>query len=224
MTPREVTPPLPGGVLSGLRLPILQLAALKLPVLKLPVLKLPVLKLPVLKLPVLKLVLKLPAPRLLELKLHAPRLPVLKLHAPRLPVLKMPMLFLLGLLGVFALGQSALSLDANGQLEDPALQTRFERITKELRCLVCQNESIADSNVELAADLRRQVREMLVAGRSDDAIFRFMTDRYGEFVRFAPPLEAKTLLIWGAPFIALLAAIFIVYRVVLTRSRMPLDE
>jgi cytochrome c-type biogenesis protein CcmH len=219
MTPREVTPPLPGGVLSGLRLPILQLAALKLPVLKLPVLKLPVLKLPV-----LKLVLKLPAPRLLELKLHAPRLPVLKLHAPRLPVLKMPMLFLLGLLGVFALGQSALSLDANGQLEDPALQTRFERITKELRCLVCQNESIADSNVELAADLRRQVREMLVAGRSDDAIFKFMTDRYGEFVRFAPPLEAKTLLIWGAPFIALLAAIFIVYRVVLTRSRMPLDE
>jgi cytochrome c-type biogenesis protein CcmH len=209
MTPREVTPPLPGGVLSGLRLPILQLAALKLPVLKLPVLKLPVLKLPV-----LKLVLKLPAPRLLELKLHA----------PRLPVLKMPMLFLLGLLGVFALGQSALSLDANGQLEDPALQTRFERITKELRCLVCQNESIADSNVELAADLRRQVREMLVAGRSDDAIFKFMTDRYGEFVRFAPPLEAKTLLIWGAPFIALLAAIFIVYRVVLTRSRMPLDE
>jgi cytochrome c-type biogenesis protein CcmH len=197
----------------------LQLAALKLPVLKLPVLKLPVLKLPV-----LKLVLKLPAPRLLELKLHAPRLPVLKLHAPRLPVLKMPMLFLLGLLGVFALGQSALSLDANGQLEDPALQTRFERITKELRCLVCQNESIADSNVELAADLRRQVREMLVAGRSDDAIFKFMTDRYGEFVRFAPPLEAKTLLIWGAPFIALLAAIFIVYRVVLTRSRMPLDE
>jgi cytochrome c-type biogenesis protein CcmH len=219
MTPREVTPPLPGGVLSGLRLPILQLAALKLPVLKLPVLKLPVLKLPV-----LKLVLKLPAPRLLELKLHAPRLLELKLHAPRLPVLKMPMLFLLGLLGVFALGQSALSLDANGQLEDPALQTRFERITKELRCLVCQNESIADSNVELAADLRRQVREMLVAGRSDDAIFRFMTDRYGEFVRFAPPLEAKTLLIWGAPFIALLAAIFIVYRVVLTRSRMPLDE
>ncbi len=65
------------------------------------------------------------------------------------------------------------------------MQTRFERITKELRCLVCQNESIADSNVELAGDLRRQVREMLVAGKSDDAIFKFMTDRYGEFVRFA---------------------------------------
>ena len=84
------------------------------------------------------------------------------------------------------------------------MQSRFERITKELRCLVCQNESIADSNVELAGDLRRQVREMLVAGKSDDAIFDFMTDRYGEFVRFSPPLEPKTPLIWGAPFIMLL--------------------
>ena len=95
-------------------------------------------------------------------------------------------------------------MDDHGQLRNPVLQTRFERITKELRCLVCQNESIADSNVDLAADLRRQVREMLVAGRSDDAIFNFMTDRYGEFVRFAPPLTAKTALIWGAPFFMLL--------------------
>ncbi|HWX81721.1 MAG TPA: cytochrome c-type biogenesis protein [Steroidobacteraceae bacterium] len=126
--------------------------------------------------------------------------------------------------GAFAHSQSAGSLDANGQLENPALQARFERITKELRCLVCQNESIADSNVELASDLRRQVREMLIAGRSDDAIFKFMTDRYGEFVRFGPPLSAKTLLIWGAPFIALLLGVFIIYRVARNRSRQPLDE
>ena len=119
---------------------------------------------------------------------------------------------------------AALALDGNGQLENPALQTRFEHITKELRCLVCQNESIADSNVELAADLRRQVREMLVAGKNDDAIFQFMTDRYGEFVRFAPPLEPKTALIWGAPFIMLLLGSFIIFRVVRQRSRMPLDE
>jgi cytochrome c-type biogenesis protein CcmH len=115
-------------------------------------------------------------------------------------------------------------LDDHGQLQNPALQTRFERITKELRCLVCQNESIADSNVDLAKDLRRQVREMLVAGRSDDAIFNFMTDRYGEFVRFAPPLTPKTALIWGAPFFMLLLGGFIIYRVVRQRSRMPLDE
>jgi cytochrome c-type biogenesis protein CcmH len=120
--------------------------------------------------------------------------------------------------------QAPAALDDHGQLQDPVLQTRFERITKELRCLVCQNESIADSNVDLAADLRRQVREMLVAGRSDDAIFNFMTDRYGEFVRFAPPLTAKTALIWGAPFLALLLGGLIIFRVVRQRSRMPLDE
>lgn len=118
----------------------------------------------------------------------------------------------------------AAALDDHGQLRDPLLQTRFERITKELRCLVCQNESIADSNVELAADLRRQVREMLIAGRSDATIFKFMTDRYGEFVRFAPPLTPKTALIWGAPFFMLLLGGIIIFRVVRQRSRMPLDE
>ena len=115
-------------------------------------------------------------------------------------------------------------VDEYGQLKDHALQSRFERITGELRCLVCQNESIADSNVELAGDLRRQVREMLADGKSDDAIFDFMTDRYGEFVRFRPPLEPKTLLIWGAPFIMLLLGVGIIYRVVRHRSHMPLDD
>jgi cytochrome c-type biogenesis protein CcmH len=122
-------------------------------------------------------------------------------------------------------GASALpGVDANGLIQDPVLQGRFERITHELRCLVCQNESIADSNADLAGDLRRQVREMLVAGKSDDAIFTFMTDRYGEFVRFSPPLERKTLLIWGAPFLMLLLGVVIVHRVVRQRSRMPLDD
>lgn len=143
--------------------------------------------------------------------------------------MKALMLALLGVVAAFASsaavnGVDAGGVDANGQLEDHALQARFESITSELRCLVCQNESIADSNVELAADLRRQVREMLLAGRSDDAIFGFMTDRYGEFVRFKPPLEPKTLLIWGAPFIMLLLGGVIIFRVARERSRMPLDD
>jgi cytochrome c-type biogenesis protein CcmH len=120
--------------------------------------------------------------------------------------------------------QTAPTLEDHRQLANPALQTRFERITKELRCLVCQNESIADSNADLANDLRRQVREMLVAGKTDDAIFKFMTDRYGEFVRFAPPLSAKTVFIWGAPFVMLLVGGAVIYRVVRQRSRMPIDE
>lgn len=116
------------------------------------------------------------------------------------------------------------ALDANGQLEDPKLEARYEDITKQLRCLVCQNESIADSNVQLAGDLRRQVREMLLAGRTDAAIFDFMTARYGEFVRFNTPVEPKTLWIWGSPFVLLLIGVLIVVRVMRARSRMPLDD
>jgi cytochrome c-type biogenesis protein CcmH len=146
-----------------------------------------------------------------------------KVPAPRFagrPLAAMLIAVALCMLG----GASVRALDANGQLEDPALQARFENIAKDLRCLVCQNESIADSNVELASDLRRQVREMLVAGKSDDEIFNFMTDRYGEFVRFNPPVDRKTALIWGAPFIVLLLGVVIIVRVVRGRSRMPLDD
>ncbi len=124
----------------------------------------------------------------------------------------------------FAPARGALALDAYGQIEDPALQARYEEIIKQLRCLVCQNESIADSNVELAADLRRQVREMLIAGKSDDDILKFMTDRYGEFVRFSPPLEPKTWLIWGAPFVVVLLGAAIVFRVARQRGRLPVDD
>ena len=123
-----------------------------------------------------------------------------------------------------AAAAASAAVDAHGELRDPELEARYERITGQLRCLVCQNESIADSNVELAADLRRQVREMLVAGRSDDDIFKFMTDRYGEFVRFAPPLEPKTLLIWGAPFVVLILGAVIIVRVARQRARQPLEE
>jgi cytochrome c-type biogenesis protein CcmH len=119
---------------------------------------------------------------------------------------------------------AARALDANGQIEDPRLQARFEHITQDLRCVVCQNESIADSNADLAGDLRRQVREMLLAGKSDAQIFDFMTARYGEFVRFSPPLEPKTLLIWGAPFIMLLVGGGIVYRISRQRAALPLDD
>lgn len=129
---------------------------------------------------------------------------------------------LLGALLLLA-GGAAPALDANGQLEDPALQARFESITRDLRCLVCQNESIADSNASLADDLRRQVREMLIAGRSDTEIFDFMTARYGEFVRYNPPLEGKTWLIWGAPFVLLLVGGVVTFRIVRARSRLPLD-
>ena len=120
--------------------------------------------------------------------------------------------------------RAADSVDVYGELENPALQSRYEHITQDLRCLVCQNESIADSNVELAADLRRQVREMLIAGKSDDAIFKFMTDRYGDLVRFNPPLTPKTWLIWGAPFIMVAVGAIVIVRIARQRARLPLDD
>lgn len=123
---------------------------------------------------------------------------------------------------MFAVAASA--LDANGQLENPVLQSRFEHITKQLRCLVCQNESVADSDAELAAELRDEVRQMLIDGKSDAAIFEFMRARYGEFVLYNPPVDAKTVFIWGAPFVLLLIGATVIFRVMRARSRLPLDD
>lgn len=128
------------------------------------------------------------------------------------------------LLTLILAATSARAVDENGQLESPVLQSRYERLTKELRCLVCQNESVADSNAFLAKDLRRQVQEMLVAGKTDQQILDFMTARYGEFVRYNPPLEPKTMLLWSAPFILLLIGIVTIYRIMRRRTQMPIDD
>jgi len=126
--------------------------------------------------------------------------------------------------GVFLAVGAAQALDDHGQLENPVLQARYEHITEQLRCLVCQNETIADSNAALAGELRGEVRQMLVAGKSDAAIYAFMRARYGEFVLYNPPVDARTVFIWGAPFALMLIGGVVIYRVLRTRSRMPLDE
>jgi cytochrome c-type biogenesis protein CcmH len=82
---------------------------------------------------------------------------------------------------------------------DPVLEARLIRITAELRCLVCQNQTIADSHSGLAEDLRREVREQLKKGASDEQVVQFMTDRYGDFVRYRPPFKAATALLWIGP-------------------------
>lgn len=83
---------------------------------------------------------------------------------------------------------------------------RFEELTRQLRCLVCQGESIADSNADLAKDLRRQVHDMIVAGRSNQQIMQFMTDRYGDFVLYKPPFVPRTYFLWAGPLLLLLLA------------------
>ena len=97
------------------------------------------------------------------------------------------------------------------QLSDPEQQETYETLTKELRCLVCQNQTIADSNAELAADLRRQVYEMLQQGKSKQEIIQFMTDRYGDFVLYKPPFQGKTSVLWIAPVVFLLLGLITVF-------------
>ena len=90
--------------------------------------------------------------------------------------------------------------------DDPALEARVLKIAEELRCLVCQNETIAASHAELAVDLRKQIRTQLIEGRSQRQILDFMVERYGDFVLYRPPLKATTVMLWAGPFVLLLLA------------------
>ncbi len=116
------------------------------------------------------------------------------------------------------------AIDGTAAFSDATQQARYEALTHELRCLVCQNQSVADSNADLAADLRRQVREMMAAGQTDQQIKSFMTERYGDFVLYEPPLTARTWLLWGAPVLLLLLCLGGAWRVIRTRSRAPMEE
>src|SRR5215203_561967 len=101
------------------------------------------------------------------------------------------------LLAACALASTA--KEAAPEAADPALEARMTRITAELRCLVCQNQTIADSNAGLAVDLRRETRDMLRQGKSDAEILAYMTARYGDFVLYRPPLKPTTALLWFGP-------------------------
>jgi cytochrome c-type biogenesis protein CcmH len=118
----------------------------------------------------------------------------------------------------------AFGIDDEPPLSDPALQARYEHLAKELRCLVCQNQAIADSNAGLAKDLRRELRELLEAGKSDEEIQKFMTDRYGDFVLYRPPVAPRTWLLWAAPALLLILGLGVVVAVIRRRARLPLDD
>lgn len=108
--------------------------------------------------------------------------------------------------------------EARPTAPDPALEARMLEITTELRCLVCQNQTVADSHSGLAEDLRQQVREQLAAGRSRDEVLRFMTDRYGDFVLYRPPVKGITLLLWGGPIALMLVGLFALIRYLRRRT------
>lgn len=107
--------------------------------------------------------------------------------------------------------------------KDPVIEAQMLRIATELRCLVCQNQTIADSHAALAVDLRQQVREMLERGQTEAEIYSYMTARYGDFVLYRPPLKGSTYVLWAGPLVlgvlGVLTLLWILYR----RSRMPPD-
>lgn len=121
----------------------------------------------------------------------------------------------LGALLVLAPGALPRAADAPSEAPSEtarATEARYLNLLKELRCLVCQNQSLAESDAGLAGDLRAQVRRMLDAGASDDEILEFMTARYGDFVRYRPPLEPATYALWGAPYLIAIVLGALLYR------------
>jgi cytochrome c-type biogenesis protein CcmH len=112
----------------------------------------------------------------------------------------------------------ALAVDMTPPLPDAGLQQRYYELTHELRCMQCQNESLADSTVGLAGDLRLQVRELLMAGRTDDEIRDYMVARYGEFILFRPRMNLRNAWLWSAPVVLLVAGIWVAARVLRRRA------
>ena len=129
-------------------------------------------------------------------------------------------LFVIQLLLLLSLGFVGNAQEAKPMAEDPELEKRVLRLSQELRCLVCQNETLADSRADLAVDLRNQVREQMRAGKSDKEIIAFLTERYGDFVLYNPPVKPSTYLLWFGPFLLLLAGLAFLYRYVRQRREL----
>jgi cytochrome c-type biogenesis protein CcmH len=127
-------------------------------------------------------------------------------------------------LGALAVAQAALAVDPT-EMPTPELEQRYLALTHELRCMQCQNESLADSPVELAADLRHEVRDMLLAGKSDEQVRAFMVARYGDFILFRPRFTPRTAWLWLAPGVLLVIGGLVLVRVMRQRAALlPQDD
>lgn len=125
-------------------------------------------------------------------------------------------LLLLGL-GFLAFSGRLLAQEAKPLADDPELEKRVMNVSKELRCLVCQNETLADSRADLAVDLRNEIRDQMKAGKSDKEIIAFLTARYGDFVLYRPPVRPTTYLLWFGPFLLLVIGMVILFKYVRQR-------
>lgn len=118
----------------------------------------------------------------------------------------------------------AVAADAQEGFDDPVLNERYRALLREIRCPKCLNESIAESDAPVAADLRREVRRLIGEGASDDEVKTFLASRYGDFVLYRPRMTPTTLVVWAAPFLFLALGGFVFWRILAARGRQPLDE
>ncbi|MDQ3472282.1 MAG: cytochrome c-type biogenesis protein CcmH [Acidobacteriota bacterium] len=134
----------------------------------------------------------------------------------------------LQLLLLFSLAATGVAQTAQPLAEDPEIEKRLQALSQELRCLVCQNESLADSRAGLAEDLRREIRDQMKAGKSDKEIIAFLTARYGDFVLYRPRVTPTTYLLWFGPFILLAVGLLVLYQQLKLRRKQitqhPLTE
>ena len=123
-------------------------------------------------------------------------------------------MFLLCLLPLMVMAQVQEEEKSSG---DPVIEARLAKLSHELRCLQCQNQTLADSPSGLAADMRREIREQMKAGKSDQEIVAFLTDRYGQFILYKPRVTPITYLLWFGPFVLLLAGLAVLFRYIKSR-------
>jgi cytochrome c-type biogenesis protein CcmH len=118
---------------------------------------------------------------------------------------------------------AAVAADAVPTEQDPVAASRAVKLSEKLRCLVCQNQSIAESSAELALDLRRQIHEQIAAGKTDQEIVDYMVARYGDFVLYQPPVKATTVLLWAGPALLMLVGFFVLVRTLRARHRLAAE-
>jgi cytochrome c-type biogenesis protein CcmH len=128
------------------------------------------------------------------------------------------------LLLLSCLALSSVAKEARPSAADPVLEERVMKLSKELRCLVCQNETLADSRADLADDLRGQIREQMKAGKSDKQIVAYLTDRYGKFILYNPPVDPTTYLLWFGPFVLLLGGLALLFRYLKQRRELIIEQ
>ena len=127
-------------------------------------------------------------------------------------------------LAILALLLSLPFVTAAQAIDEPELDERVRVLSQQLRCLVCQNETLADSQAMLATDLKRQIREQMKAGKSDKEILAFLTERYGDFVLYRPPVKRTTYLLWFGPFILLAGGFYVLFRYIKSRREQIQDK